>query len=1226
MQKEDEMVVKPTKKTNNTLIIILVTLGILLIIILITGYLIYVYYSGEREEGSSVSNETNTTQNPTPPINTTTPPTNTTNTTNIISTTTSGGSSGGGDYNSGGGSDDEEGSCVPLTCSEIDRCGTFEDRCDGTITCGCKSGYECSEGLCFPITENYIFVDQLLGADCKGNYSLADRNCEGDDGDSYDTIQEALNVVSPGEKIIVLGDVDRSSVNAIYNVTCNGMNLINAGTSENRITVEAYNNHYVKIHGTGGGGCDGIEFDGGGANFYTIRGFHFDNFNKGAEGSVTIRKEGLVIEDCEFSNFADRGLILRNVHDSVFRDLYIHHSYEAGFIGYTLCNNLTLINVESSYNDDGKGSDGDADGFAFSAGNGNITMINCTAINNGEDGLDIAGENVKLINFYTSGGNACGIKLWRRAGDIMTNYTLINVIVRDYNEAGIKITGGSASPAGEYHVQIYNSLFYDNGEQGIIFNFGREDINSKAEVYNTIFINNGYYDPNDNSCCYPAYYVSSSASPYWDIMSDYNLFYDNWDGDVAWGGEGAHSLLGVNPELFAPDIGDFHLKGNSPAIDSGLSISMANTDFEGRTRPIDGNSDGILITDRGPFESYQNPGNQGPSFSYSGTTNFVVYESEKLEVNFPATDPDNDELRYLILGGDILPEMDIDNSGKFSFTPDNNRANSSEPEIYNLNLGVTDEYYYYPPDELNISIKVLDVNRPPVYEGLNYYSFIEGRKGRIKLPVNDLDGDRNISSILTNAPASLDYNDSTYIIDWTPLSGDVGTYKTELNISDGVDISNYTIILEVLPEEPYQEPTNEANIFYVDGVDGDDNNNGQTETSAWKTIQKAKNTLTAGQMVLIREGTYNEYGSIYNSGSPDSPIIFKAYPGEEVIMDGTGWSSPEAFNIYSSNLVIDGLTFFNFSETLFVRTVCENITLINLKFIGARIYGLQDWGIQNNLRIENVMMDNIGDRGLNLGSVKNVHIHNLTIRDFEDRGISIRGSSADNINIINSKIYDSKENGYFSILVNGKNAYIEGVTILNTSGIATYFYPDYLYMINSVISDTQYRGSNSFQILLGDREGKKTEAELYNNIIYNGKNYGVYIRDDVTNTKLKNNIIYDNAIEIRLPTDSIVDEDYNIFRAGFASTGSHSFNADPLFVDADNHNFSLQETSPAIDAGIDIGLPYSGNAPDIGAYETEYIGSENAQTEASSLSIWSWFKGLLTGKTIKAITGNYLNL
>jgi hypothetical protein len=43
---------------------------------------------------------------------------------------------------------------------------------------------------------------------------------------------------------------------------------------------------------------------------------------------------------------------------------------------------------------------------------------------------------------------------------------------------------------------------------------------------------------------------------------------------------------------------------------------------------------------------------------------------------------------------------------------------------------------------------------------------------------------------------------------------------------------------------------------------------------------------------------------------------------------------------------------------------------------------------------------------------------------------------------------------------------------------------------------------------------------------------------------------------------------------------------DPLFVKPANNDFRLRAGSPAIDAGVDVGLPFQGDAPDIGAYES----------------------------------------
>ena len=51
------------------------------------------------------------------------------------------------------------------------------------------------------------------------------------------------------------------------------------------------------------------------------------------------------------------------------------------------------------------------------------------------------------------------------------------------------------------------------------------------------------------------------------------------------------------------------------------------------------------------------------------------------------------------------------------------------------------------------------------------------------------------------------------------------------------------------------------------------------------------------------------------------------------------------------------------------------------------------------------------------------------------------------------------------------------------------------------------------------------------------------------------------------------------------ATGSNNLNnVNPQFVS--NTDFHLQSGSPCIDAGMDVGLPYNGSAPDMGCYET----------------------------------------
>ena len=56
--------------------------------------------------------------------------------------------------------------------------------------------------------------------------------------------------------------------------------------------------------------------------------------------------------------------------------------------------------------------------------------------------------------------------------------------------------------------------------------------------------------------------------------------------------------------------------------------------------------------------------------------------------------------------------------------------------------------------------------------------------------------------------------------------------------------------------------------------------------------------------------------------------------------------------------------------------------------------------------------------------------------------------------------------------------------------------------------------------------------------------------------------------------------------------GEGNIDVDPLFEDIENSNFNLTEGSPCVDAGSDLGLPFRGEAPDMGAMEFVAIDRE----------------------------------
>ncbi|MCE5278839.1 MAG: NosD domain-containing protein [Planctomycetaceae bacterium] len=72
---------------------------------------------------------------------------------------------------------------------------------------------------------------------------------------------------------------------------------------------------------------------------------------------------------------------------------------------------------------------------------------------------------------------------------------------------------------------------------------------------------------------------------------------------------------------------------------------------------------------------------------------------------------------------------------------------------------------------------------------------------------------------------------------------------------------------------------------FVVAPDGDDRNPG-TVLQPWKTLQKAAYSVQPGDAVFVRKGQYAAGLIIKRSGTAESPIRFRNFPGEEPVIDG----------------------------------------------------------------------------------------------------------------------------------------------------------------------------------------------------------------------------------------------------------------------------------------------------------------------------------------------------
>ncbi len=99
----------------------------------------------------------------------------------------------------------------------------------------------------------------------------------------------------------------------------------------------------------------------------------------------------------------------------------------------------------------------------------------------------------------------------------------------------------------------------------------------------------------------------------------------------------------------------------------------------------------------------------------------------------------------------------------------------------------------------------------------------------------------------------------------------------------------------------------QATVFYVSPT-GKDTNAG-TATEPWATVTKAVSTLTAGQTVLIAEGTYAGGLEFTRSGAPGQPIVIAAAPGASPTINVTDVGDSGAEIIGASYIRIQGLEF-----------------------------------------------------------------------------------------------------------------------------------------------------------------------------------------------------------------------------------------------------------------------------------------------------------------------------
>ncbi len=418
-----------------------------------------------------------------------------------------------------------------------------------------------------------------------------------------------------------------------------------------------------------------------------------------------------------------------------------------------------------------------------------------------------------------------------------------------------------------------------------------------------------------------------------------------------------------------------------------------------------------------------------------------------------------------------------------------------------------------------------------------------------------------------------------------------------------------------------------ANTYYV-ATNGNDANQG-IETQPWKTIQKAANTLVAGDTVFIKAGTYNERVILKNSGSLNNEIVYSNYQNDTVIIDGNSISWGGAWNglfdisnrsyIHVIGLHINNADYGGFwiedSDHIIIEgsdtynTYSSGIGAWNSSYITIKNNEIElacNDGEQECITIANsdycaVFKNNVHNNGLGTNGGEGIDVkagsHDVDVYENEVHHLNNRlGIYADawdlhtyNINIYQNIIHHCSETGL--AVASESGGLIENVAIFN-----------------NIIYLNQYGGielgSWSDIGFTGPKPLK--HIKIINNTCYqngafnNGWGFGIVVDNpDAKDVIIRNNICSENSAQMAIQQiDSGGVVDHNLFFGNNTALGtlygSDSIIGDPQFLDTLTRNFHLLSTSPAIDKGNPLSAPStdfdnnsrpSGSGFDIGAYE-----------------------------------------
>lgn len=406
----------------------------------------------------------------------------------------------------------------------------------------------------------------------------------------------------------------------------------------------------------------------------------------------------------------------------------------------------------------------------------------------------------------------------------------------------------------------------------------------------------------------------------------------------------------------------------------------------------------------------------------------------------------------------------------------------------------------------------------------------------------------------------------------------------------------------------------QATTYYVSPI-GSDSYNGTSLSTPFKTIQKAANFAQAGDTVFVKAGNYPETVKFQNSGSESGGyIVLRNYENDVVNLDPGRFEGRDVsylkiigFHVKNPPREHPGIDFSGDGGYVEIRdnevTGCRNSDAAALRVGGSMHHFKIDGnhvhhnntGTQEGLRV----MEHTHDFEITNNEVDHNTNIGIDVVGWAQYGKPVRGVIRGNIVHENSLSAPWSAGIYLDCASDMIVEY--NISWGNYRGFELGCEPTGDKSSGNIIRYNIAYGNIQSGLQVGGYQGGVVhDCEVYNNVFY--ENGGAEIGFDNTpgyNNKFYNNILYD-------PGTTLISGggDQNIFQyncyIGNGGMGSNNVTRDPLFMNASQYDFRLQQGSPCIDAGdpstpegkdlFQTTVPLDGNndgtvRADIGAHE-----------------------------------------